>query len=83
MSGVPDMMYFLAEEFRGRDCLIPVSDKPRQMKDKLQELGGDEDPDPIWEEYFHYVMERNGLVHPTSVLEVGELFQKLLHIAKG
>ena len=76
------MMYFLPEEFGGRDCLIPVSDKLREMEDKLQELGGDVDPDPIWE-YFHYVLERNGLVHPTSVLEAGELFQKLLHFAKG
>ena len=53
------------------------------MEHKLQELRGDKDrSDPIWEEYFHYVMERNG-VHPTAVLEAGELFQKLLHFAKG
>ena len=77
------MMYFLPEEFGRRDCLIPVSDRRREMEDKLQELGGDVDPDPIWEEYFHYVIERNGFVHPTSVLEVEELFQKLLHFSKG
>lgn len=75
------MMYFLPEEFGGRDCLIP--DKLREMEDKLPELGGDVDLDPIWDEYVHYVTERNGLVRPTSVLEAEELFQKLLHFAKG
>ena len=83
VSGAPDMMYFLPEEFGGRDCLIPVSDNLREMEHNLQELRGDEDPDPIWEEYFHYVIERNGLLYPTSVLEAGELLQKLPHFAKG
>ena len=83
VSGVPDMMYFLPEEFGKIDCLFPVSDKLREMKDKLQELGADDDIDPIWEEYFQYVIERNGLSHPTSVLEAGNLFQKLVQFAKG
>ena len=83
VSGVPDMMYFLPEEFGKIDCLFPVSNKLREMKDKLQELGAEDDIDPIWEEYFQYVIERNGLSHPTSVLEAGNLFQKLLQFAKG
>ena len=33
VSGVSDMMYFLPEEFGRRDCLIPVSDKLREMED--------------------------------------------------
>ena len=76
-------MYFLPEEFGKIDCLFPVSDKLREMKDKLHELGADDDIDPIWEEYFQYVIERNGLSHPTSVLEAGNLFQKLVQFAKG
>ena len=83
MSGVPDMMYFLPEEFGRSDCLVPVSGKLREMEDKLQELGVDDDTDPIWEEYFLYVMETNGFAHPASVLEAGNLFQKLIQFAKG
>ena len=82
VSGVPDMMYFLPEEFGRIDCLFPVSGKLREMEDKLQELGAEDDIDPIWQEYFQYVMERNGLSHPTSVLEAGNLFQKLVQFAK-
>jgi len=53
------------------------------MKDKLQELGADDDIDPIWEEYFQYVIERNGLSYPTSVVEAGNLFHKIVQFAKG
>ena len=83
VSGVPDMMYFLPEEFGKIDCLFPVSDKLKEMKDKLQELGAEDETDPIWEEYFQYVIEKNGLSHPMSVLEAGNLFQKLVQFAKG
>ena len=34
------------------------------MKDKLQELGAEDDIDPIWEEYFQYVIEKKWLVTP-------------------
>ena len=77
------MMYFLPEEFGKIDCLFPVSDKLKEMKDKLQELGAEDETDPIWEEYFQYVIEKNGLSHPMSVLEAGNLFQKLVQFAKG
>ena len=83
VSRVPDMMYFLPEEFGKIDCLFPVSDKLKEMKDKLQELGAEDETDPIWEEYFQYVIEKNGLSHPMSVLEAGNLFQKLVQFAKG
>ena len=58
VSGVPDMMYFLPEEFGRIDCLFPVTGKLREMEQKLQELDESDDIDPIWEEYFLYVMEK-------------------------
>ena len=82
VSGVPDMMYFLPEEFGRSDCLVPVSDRLREVEHRLQELG-DDHSDPIWEEYFLYVMEKNGFAQPTSVLEAGNLFQKLIRFATG
>lgn len=83
VSGVPDMMYFLPEEFGAIDCLFPVSDKLREMENKLQEMSGEDETDPVWEEYFQYVMERNSLSHPTSIFEAGKLFEKLVRFAKG
>ena len=85
VSGVPDMMYFLPEEFGGSDCLYQVTaaDKLTEMEDYLQELGVDDDTDSIWEDYFQYVMERNGFSLPTCVLEAGKLFQELVRFAKG
>ena len=77
------MMYFLPEEFGRSDCLVPVFDRLREMEHRLQELCVDDHSDPIWEEYFLYVMEKNGFAQPTSVLEVGNLFQKLIRFAKG
>lgn len=52
------------------------------MEDKLQELGAEDDIDPMCQEYFQYVIERNGLSHPTSVLEAGNLFQNLSSLQK-
>jgi len=75
VSGVPDMTYFLPEEFGKIDCLFPVSDKLREMKETLLELGADDDIiDPIWEEYFQYVIERNGLSHPTRLFWRQEIY---------
>ena len=83
VPGVPDMKYIPPEEFGRIDCLFPFSGKIREMGDKLQELGAEDDIEPIREEYFQSVIERNGLSHPTSVLEAGNLFQKLVQFAKG
>lgn len=77
------MMYFLQEEFGRSDCLVPVFDRLREMERRLQELGVDDHSDPIWEKYFLYVIKKNSLAQPTSVLEAGNLFQKLIRFAKG
>ena len=51
-AGVPVIMYFRPEKFGRIDCLFAVSDKLRELKDELQELGVEDEIDPIWEEYF-------------------------------
>ena len=40
-----------------------------------------DETDSIFEEYFEYVMENNGSQHPTTALEAGVLFEKLLSFA--
>ena len=83
-SGVPDMMYFLPEEFGYHECIHPVSvDKITEIKNRLEELEGEDEEDTVFEEYFQYVMELNNLNHPTSIEEGGVFFQRLTQFACG
>lgn len=79
------MMYFLPEEFGQSDCLLPVSsDKLTEMENRFEGMdSGLDETDPVFAEYFQYVMERNDLSHPTTILEAGTLFEKLARFAKG
>lgn len=79
------MMYFLPEEFGQSDCLLPVSsDKLREMEHRFEEMdGGQDETDPVFIEYFQFVMEKNDLFHSTTILEAGALFEKLTKFAKG
>ena len=80
ISGVPDMMYFLPEEFGHSDCLHPVSaEKVTEIENRLENNEGE--TDPIYEVYFHYVMENNNLHHPSSIQEAGVLFEQLTQFA--
>ena len=83
-SGVPDMMYFLPEEFGYHECIHPVSvEKITEIENRLEELDGENEEDTVFEEYFQYVMELNNLNHPTSIEEGGVLFQMLTEFACG
>lgn len=84
IHGVPDVLYFLPEQSgEGRDdCLIRVPlCKLDEVKEEIMDGTTEEETDEILEEYFHYVMEDNGLLHPTSITEAGELFQTLINFA--
>ena len=63
ISGVPDMMYFLLEEFGYNECLHAVSaEKITEMENRYEDE--ESETNPIFEEYFHYVMENNSLQQP-------------------
>ena len=85
VSGVPDMMYFLPEDFGHSDCLVPISPhKLTEMENRFEGFDGEDDEsNPVFHEYFQYVMDNNGLSHPTSIREAGVLFEKLIKFAKG
>lgn len=83
VSGIPDMMYFLPEEFGSADRLRPVSRrKLSELESRFQNAVQDEE-DQVWEDYFIYVMERNNFFRPTTIKEAGTLFQKLVSFAKA
>lgn len=85
VSGVPNMMYFLPEDFGHSDCLVPISPhKLTEMENRFEGFDGEDDEsNPVFHEYFQYVMDNNGLSHPTSIHEAGFLFEKLIKFAKG
>ena len=82
-AGVLNKMYFLPEEFGQSDCFLPASaEKLMETENMLHQRNGEvEETDPIFEEYFQYVIENNSLSHPTTPLEAGVLFEKLLYFA--
>jgi hypothetical protein len=49
------------------------------MEERLED--GESEEDPIFEEYFHYVMENNSLQHPSSIHDAGVLFESLTQFA--
>ena len=72
VPGIPDILYFIPEKSGEdrEDCLVPIL--PRKLQEVEQEIlrsQSEEEADDVWEEYFHYVMENNGLTHPTTILE--------------
>ncbi|KAJ7348735.1 hypothetical protein OS493_039373 [Desmophyllum pertusum] len=85
VSGVPDMMYFLPEDFGHRDCLLPVSpDKLTEMENRFEGFAVEMlKTNPVFDEYFQYVIEKNSLSHPTTIFEAGILYENLIKFAKG
>ena len=54
------------------------------MENRIEEMeGGQDETDPVYAEYFQYVMEKNDLSSPTTILEAGTLFEKLTKFAMG
>ena len=61
VSGVPDMMYFLPEDFGHSDCLVPVSPhKITEMENRFEGFDNEDDEtNPVFCGYFQYVVEKN------------------------
>ena len=79
------MMCFVPEDFGHSDCLVPVSPHEiTEMEDRFEGFDNEYDEtNLVFWEYFQYVMEKHSLSHPTSILEAGILFEKLIKFAKG
>ena len=75
MGGVPDVLYAIPEEFGAVDCLMKV------VENKLLEIEQScvgEDEENIFQEYFHYQMDFQGLQFPVNHEEALDLFQVLM-----
>ena len=79
VGGVPDALFQLPEESGVFDCSVPVS------KDKILEMGSKcayEEEENVFQEYFRYVMEEEGLQYPSKHEEALCLFSQLISIAQ-
>ena len=79
IRGVPDILFYLSERSGGMDCLVPVSnDKIIEMD--LQHQEGEE-AENTYCEYFHYVMDTEGIQYPNSPDDALILFSYLIEKA--
>lgn len=78
VSGSPDVLYYLPERSGGMDCMQAASDDKITEMELQCEVPIDENE---YQEYFHYVMENDGLQYPTTPEEAFDTFQHL--ISKG
>lgn len=81
IPGVPDILYYLPERSGGMNCLVPVNnDKIVEME--LQHQGEEaEDENTLYQEYFHYVMDVEGIQYPNSPDDAVILFNYLIEKA--
>ncbi|CAH3019489.1 unnamed protein product [Porites evermanni] len=78
VGGVPDVLFQLPEESVAFDCSVPVSrDKILEMESKCAY----EEEENVFQEYFHYVMEEEGLHYPSNHEEALRLFFQLVNVA--
>ena len=69
------MLYYLPERSGGVDCLQTVSNVKIGEMELQNEVPCEEDE---YQEYFHYVMENDGMQYPASPEEAFNVFQHLI-----
>lgn len=76
IPGVPDILYYLPENFDCIDFLVPVSLLKIQEVEPHCSMETEENAEEnLYDDYFNYIMETQNLSYPTSAEEAFELFQ--------
>ena len=82
--GTLNVIFSLSEEYGRVNCLHPIyPNKLCEMRTQLDhitdhgDVNGEGSVDPIWENYFQYVVEQNGLMYPITPLEGKNHFEIL------
>ena len=80
VSGCPDILFYLPERSGGVNNLQEISeDQIAQMQPHVETNPNDEENE--YQEYFHYLMEKEEIQYPTTPEEAFSVFQQLLNIA--
>ena len=74
VAGVPDILFFLPENSGGTDCLIPV---PQEKIDEMRLECQGAMEENVFQEYFEYLIETEGIQYPTRYDEALTLFSYL------
>ena len=86
IPGIPDVLYHLPDQSGGFNCKVSLS------RHKIQEMNlyldnheslDDNDDQYLYQEYFHYVMETEGLLYPETHAEAFNLFTTPIGIANS
>eukprot|EP00794_Sanderia_malayensis_P013171 gene13171-14521_t len=82
ISGIPNVLYYLPERSGAIDCKEKVDDQSITEMETNIVLEEDRN-DNIYQEYFHYVLERESLLLPSTQEEAFDLFKKLICFAEN
>ena len=80
IGGIPDELYCIPEYYGMNDFIVPV------LSDKICHAINAypiQNEENIFQEYFQYVVEANGLHLPTNWREALNLYHQLLNFAQG
>ena len=83
ISGSPDILYYLPERSGGVDNLQEVSDAKLLEMDQQHgvNVNVNDNEENDYQEYFHFVMDNEGMQYPTNTEEAFNVYQKLMNIA--
>lgn len=82
VTGIPDVMYFLPEYYSLKECLVKVSEQEAsEMEQHCEQESEDEDA-IVYQEYFEYILETEGLNYPSTVEEALNIFQMVVNLNK-
>ena len=72
VHGVPDVMYFLPENYGHEGCLVSVY---QNLAEDMEVHCQSEAEDNLYLDYFEYILENNGWAYPSSEREALRLYQ--------
>ena len=90
VGGVPDMLFHLPERSGGYDCCVEVSQAKMFEMDNMEmenleienlEMENEPEEENVYQEYFHYIMNEEGLRYPCNHNDAFDLFTQLINIA--
>lgn len=77
VGGVPNVLFHLPENTGAYDCSVTISEEKLLEMESKCDLEMEEN---YFQQYFHYVMDNQGLVYPSNHEEALHLFTHLINL---
>ena len=79
VPGVPDVLFYLPHRSGPVDCKTHVTEEQADAMEVHTQIDNDDDNHMnIYQEYFHYIMDNEGLHYPSNHTEPCDLFEYLI-----